>query len=532
MQRFSWLFAILIAFIAAPMLVQAQTEPPQTTASDVDVAEVYQPGSITWQPCAEDKELECGTLRLPQDYRAPKGETFDMAVVRAKTTNPSKRLGVLFTNPGGPGLSGVDQVIFGIRSPLFVLARQRFDVVGFDPRGVGRSRPIKCAPASLDLPDGGDVEALAPLFDAFGKHYAETCLKQDGPFVAKVSTNNVARDMDVLRRALGERKITYASGSYGTQLGAVYASLFPQHLRAMALDGGINPAFRDYYTEMTLGQMANFELELQRIDILCSHDPACRLHDKGVVTAFDQLVAKLNAQPYTTPDGKVLTGDSVPSAVYSLLYQERLAPVVVDLLANGLDDDYTLITQVLPTVDAGLSMAIYAIRCNDYGTRRQAAEYLPVDEIAGARNPRFFGRFVLAYRLATCSAWPAADPPIIRNIKGKTAVPILLIMNDFDPATPPSDMRELGFALGMERSIFRYRGGGHTFPKNDACVSKVFVDYLFELKVPGEGATCPGQTISFAPAQAQTNSRAAIATTSDVWGFVEPLQPPFSRPRQ
>lgn len=524
LKRISWLIAALLACLVAPVLAQAQAEPPVPVASETDMSARFQPGQIQWQPCPEDQELECGTITLPVDYRKPRGETFDMAVVRAKTTSPDKRLGVLFTNPGGPGVSGVDQVIFGITSPLFVLARQRFDVIGFDPRGVGRSRPIQCKPEPLVLPDDRSDASLASYFDAYGRRYAEACLEQDGTFVTKVSTNNVARDMDVLRRALGEPTITYASGSYGTQLGAVYASLFPQRVRAMALDGGVSPVFRDGYVEMTTAQMAGFELELQRIDVLCRRDPACRLHETGVVAAFDRLAARLDAEPYTSPDGVVLTGASVSEVVYSLIYREQFAPLIVDLLANGLNGDYTLMLEVLPTVDAGLSMAIFAIRCNDYGTRRQAAEYLPVDEIVGARHPRFFGRFFLAHRLATCSAWPAADPPVMRNVQRQLDVPMLLIMNDFDPATPPSDMRTLAFALGMERSIVRYQGGGHTFPKNNPCVGNIFVAYLFDLKLPGEGTTCPGQPISFA---AQANTRQALeSSAADPWQFVEPRRVP------
>lgn len=336
--------------------------------------------------------------------------------------------------------------------------------------------------------------------------------------MTKISTNNVARDMEALRRALGEKQITYASGSYGTQLGAVYASLFPRRLRAMALDGGINPAFRDGYVEMTAAQMASFELELQRVDVLCRRDVACRLRDTGVVAAFDQLAAKLNTERYTSPEGVVLTGDSVAAAVATLLYTERFARITVDMLANGLNGDYTLMLQVLPIVDAGVSSAsLTAIRCNDYGTRRKAAEYLPLDEVVGAHNARFFGRFHLAYQLATCSAWPAADPPVIRNIQRRMDVPVLLIMNDFDPATPPSDMRALASALGMEQSMFRYRGGGHTFPKNNACVAKVFVDYLFELTVPAEGASCPGRPIAFAARTQTLGANASDDMSREMW---------------
>jgi pimeloyl-ACP methyl ester carboxylesterase len=547
MKRFSWFFPIVLVGLLSPLLAQAQPTPPVSTitaqptstaapeqlAPEPDVmldettaaAERYQPGKIDWKPCAENAELECGTLRLPVDYKQPKGETFDMAVVRARTTEPGKRIGVLFTNPGGPGISGVDQVIFGINAPLFALARTRFDIIGFDPRGVGRSRPIQCAPGSIDLPDNADDASLAVAFDEFSRAYAEDCLRQDGPFVTKVSTNNVARDMDMLRRGLGERKITYASGSYGTQLGAVYASLFPHRLRAMALDGAIEPSFRDSYVEFSLAQMQGFEQELQRVDVLCRRDAACRLREQGVVTTLDQLVAKLNAEPFTTPEGVVLTGRSAINVVYTLLYRETAAPLIVDVLANGLAGDYTLISQFLPSVDAGIEIgAVFAIRCNDYGSRRQAADYLPIDESMGARHPRFFGRFFLAYRMATCASLPPADPSIIRNVQHKVDVPILLIMNDFDPATPPDAMRNLAHALGMERTVVRYQGGGHTFPKNNACVGNIFVSYLFDLKIPAEGATCPGQPISFAP-QAQANSAQALETTN-VWGFVEPLQAP------
>jgi pimeloyl-ACP methyl ester carboxylesterase len=364
MKRFSWLFAILIAILIAPLLAQAQTEPP--AAPETDIAERATPGRVSWQACPENAAVDCGVITLPVDYRKPKGEMFDMAVARIKATNPSKRIGVLFTNPGGPGISGVDFMIHVVPNvPLFATALERFDVISFDPRGVGRSRPIQCKPESGPLPEDRSDAALAAYFDDLGRRYAETCLAQDGAFVSKVSTNNVARDMDMLRRALGERKVTYASGSYGTLLGAVYASLFPNRLRAVALDGGIDPMFRDYYAEDTANQMAAFELELQRIDVLCSRDPACRLHDTGVVAAFDQLVAQLNTEPYTSPAGVVLTGASVSEVVYDLIYVEQLAPLIVDVLANGLNRDYTLMLAVLPNVDAGLSMAIYAIRCND-----------------------------------------------------------------------------------------------------------------------------------------------------------------------
>lgn len=532
MRHLSWLLALLVLATLSPLLAQAQPAPPADSSTSpisdplTIAAEHYRPGRIAWQPCPEHAAVECGTLTLPVDYAQPQGETFAMAVARTRASDPSRRIGVVFTNPGGPGISGVDFITGAVvNAPFFAPYRERFDIVSFDPRGVGRSRPVQCVPGRIEIPDDASDEQLAAAFDAFSRSYAEECLRLDGPFVTKLSTNNVARDMDVLRRALGERTVTYAAGSYGTQLGAVYASLFPRRLRAIALDAGIAPTFRDFYVEDTADQMAGFEKELQRIAVLCSRAAACRLREQGVVTAFDELRAKLDAAPFTTPSGVVLTGKSLVSAAYALLYRESLAPLLVDMVANGLDGDYTLIIQILPAVDAGLEVgAIYAIRCNDYGSRRAAADYLPVDAVEGARNPRFFGRFYLAYRLATCAHWPTADPPIIRNVAHKLDVPILLIMNDFDPATPPVWMRSLAFALGMESTVVRYQGGGHTFPKNNACMGAIFADYLFDLRLPPEGATCPGQPISFAPS-AQVSSLRVMDDQSDTLWQDPVMQP-------
>jgi pimeloyl-ACP methyl ester carboxylesterase len=517
------LVSMLLGLSAASLPVAASVSVARETGLVGNIeAETSRVERITWAPCPANPAVECGVLTLPIDYDHPNGETFDMAVARIKATNPSKRIGVLLTNPGGPGISGIDFMTFAVaNAPFFKPYLEYFDIVSFDPRGVGRSRPIKCTPDSIQLPK--DDAALAATFDAFSQRYIASCLQLDGPFVTKLSTNNVARDMDRLRRALGERTITYAAGSYGTALGAVYASLFPRRLRAMALDAGFEPDFRDSYVESTAAQMASFEMELQRVDVLCRRDAACRLREKGVVATFDQLYARLNAEPVTTPQGRVLTGRSLVSVVYSLLYRETAAPLIVDILANGLDGDYTLIAQFLPTVDAGVSLALYAIRCNDYGTRRQAAEYLPVDEVIGARNSRFFGRFYVAYRLATCAAWPAADPPVIRNLQQRLDVPILLLMNDFDPATPPASMRTLAHALGMEKTVVRYQGGGHTFPKNNACMTQIFADYLIHLKLPAEGTTCPGQPISFAPRSQLNNARSVDSSEQGIWGVAEPL---------
>ncbi len=548
MNRRTWILTVPLLGLLSPVVAGAAPDPslssvaspptPVAAAADSTIdattaaSERYRPNRIDFVPCEDNPAAECGTLTLPVDYDDPHGETFDMAVARTVATDPAKRIGVLFTNPGGPGYSGVDFVNFAVAgSPAFAPFRERFDIVSFDPRGVARSRGIQCSPTEIDitLPDDlTDDAALISAFDAFSRAYADDCLSRDGSFIGHVGTNNVARDMDALRRALGERTVTYASGSYGSQLGAVYASLFPRRLRAMALDGGTDPTFRDFYAESTALQMEAFEMELQRIDTLCGNDPACLLAGTGVVDALDALILQLDAAPVTTPNGLTITGSTVVSAVYSLVYREANAPLVVQMLSDALSGDLSLIEAVAPSADAGLDVgAIYAIRCNDYGTRKHAAEYLPVDEVVGARNPRFFGRFYLGFRLATCADLPPADPPIIRDVSHKVELPILVVVNDFDPATPPAGMLNTAHALGMDETVVRYQGGGHTFPKNNGCVNAIFGAYLFDLIVPAADSVCPGAAISFATTSAAASTLSADSLTGELaddemWTAAEP----------
>jgi pimeloyl-ACP methyl ester carboxylesterase len=184
------------------------------------------------------------------------------------------------------------------------------DVVSFDPRGVKRSRPVRCMadfPEPPADPDTADDGTLAAYFDEVGRVFAKACFEQNGSWAGKLGTNNVARDIDLLRRALGERQITYAAGSYGSELGAVYASLFPEHLRAMMLDGTATPIHRDYLVEFLSEFSTAFEHSFRRLDQVCRRDPACALADTGVVAAYDEIAARLKSEPVTSPQGTVLS---------------------------------------------------------------------------------------------------------------------------------------------------------------------------------------------------------------------------------
>lgn len=489
---------------------------------------------LTFAPCKENPSLECGTLTVPVDYGKPYGEQVGVAVIRARATNPAKRIGVVVGNPGGPGISGVDFVLGGINVPAFARLRERFDVVSFDPRGVGRTRPVRCVADFPDPPVGGDDAddaTLAAYFDEVGKAFAKACLEQNGPWVTKLGTNNVARDIDMLRRALGEKQITYAAGSYGSELGATYVSLFPERVRAVLLDGTVTPVHRDYFVEFLSEFSTAFEHAFRRLDQLCRRDAACRLADSGVVSTFDDLSSRLKAAPVTSPQGVVVTDDVLANIVSVLLDRESTWPLIVTALANAQAGDFGLLFQLAPLVASGDDGGVFfAISCNDYGTRRPAADYLRVDEANGAMNPRFFGRFFLADYVAMCSAWPQADPPVIRELRHRVHTPILIIGNDFDSRTPLSAARRLADVLGMDRSLVRYTGGGHTaFAKTTACIQETIEAYLFDLRLPAEGFACEGRTISFGPPPSSSLRQTSGASPTEV--IAPDFWPMWSVPR-
>ncbi len=456
---------------------------------------------IAFTPCSENPKLDCGTLQVPVDYEHPHGDSVGIAVIRARATDPGSRIGVMVGNPGGPGISGVDFVLGVAQAPGLAHLRQRFDIVSFDPRGVKRSRQVRCDVEVPPPPPESDAAAVAEFFDEFGRRHAQACLDQNGAFVTHIGTANVARDIDMIRRALGESQITYAAGSYGSQLGATYASMFPRRVRAMLLDGGIAPEFRDFFIEFWSEYSQGFELAFQRLDQLCRRDAGCRLRESGPVAVMDDVLARLAAAPVGGPNGVLFTAAHLQGIMAALIQSERNWPLMVRALADAQTENYAVLFQLLPAVTGGGNTALFPILCNDHGTRRPAADYLRIDEAIGALNPRFFGRFFVAESVAYCASWPAAESPEIRNVARQMATPILIIANDFDSNTPIVDARGLAHALGMEDSLLRYEGGGHTaFFKGIACIDAATEAYLIDRRLPAPGSSCPAQTVNFGSA--------------------------------
>jgi pimeloyl-ACP methyl ester carboxylesterase len=345
--------------------------------------------ALHWAPCTEDPALECGQLSVPMNYQHPQGERIVLATIRARALG-GPRKGVVFVNPGGPGGSGVDLVIDALS--LFTPLRQNFDVVSFDPRGTNRSAPVECQLELPAPPPAGELEPLAAYNDELGRRVARACAAQNGPLASLIGTNNVARDIDVFRAALGESDINYLGYSYGTALGASYATLFPRRVRAMVLDGNVPPQwFGDYLVELDSEGGAGAELALRRLDQLCSADPRCSLRSRGVVATFDRVVARLHRDPVVTSEG-VIDGDWVRSTVFRALYVEAVWPQIVQVLAEADGGDYRQIPpNPAPPSSTLIVPSTYAVVCNDSTTRRPGLDYLPTQLGFNTIYPRFGG---------------------------------------------------------------------------------------------------------------------------------------------
>jgi pimeloyl-ACP methyl ester carboxylesterase len=482
---------------------------------------------LSFAPCAVNASLDCATLRVPVDYRQPWAGQVDLAVIRARAAQPKRRIGVLFANPGGPGGSGFDFVSTGVNAPAFIRLRERFDIVSFDVRGTHRSQAVSCeAPFPANTP---------AAIDHFSNQLAKICVDQHGALITSMSSNNTARDIDVLRRSLGEQQITYFGQSYGTGIGAVYATLFPRRLRAMLLDAAFQPNYRDGLVEMGVDQALSFEMVFQHLDQRCRADAVCRLSTAGVANTLAALNARLAQAPVAGPGGVLLTVGSVRSALAALpaLPREASWPFIVDALADASAGNFALLFQLVAFTGGGSAAAnpgmlrispLSIIRCNDYGTRRSSAEVTAIADAQAAVSSRLSDTFNTRVGPAICAGWPAAEVPLIRPLSGglrahaTSAVPTLLFTANFDPNTPTSWTQNLADRLGVEAQVVRYQGAGHVSyaQTGNACMDAVGDAFLFELKLPAAGTSCAPRPIAFRPAASATTEAVARSRVQEL----------------
>ncbi len=397
-----------------------------------------------WTDCGSG--FSCAEVRVPRDYAAPSDGYLNISLIRSAATVPGERIGSLLVNPGGPGASGVDFVRNGVSS-LSDGLRERFDIIGFDPRGVNTSTAIRCIDnldghAALD-PNPDDEAEFTELVDA-ARAYAEACARRNDSTLAYLSTDAVARDLDLLRSAVGDDELTYLGFSYGTLIGSRYAELFPDRIRALALDGAIDPSI-DLETLRT-DQAKAFEGALSRFLDDCSSRATCPFYEGGEsAEAFDALMAAIDRKPIRAlrlSDPRLIGPGLAWSAVLAALYSESFWPILATALAQASQGDGSLMLAISDPFRgrkangsySNLQDAYVANICLDFPAPTDPTAFTGWADGLEDSAPRF-GEFV-AYNDLICAFWAVPAQGMPHAVKAAGAPPIVVVGTTGDPATP------------------------------------------------------------------------------------------------
>ncbi|GII94890.1 alpha/beta hydrolase [Sinosporangium siamense] len=510
--------AATVATVAAGPTTQAEARigtPEPSVAEATGAAPIWGECPPVESGIPRDPRQQCATLQVPLDYRAPRGRSIEIAISRIGTAQPGSRRGILLSNPGGPGVSGLDlPSVLAVGLPREVL--DRYDLIGFDPRGVGRSTPVTCG---LDLardnslvlpypaPDGGIERNVA-----FARNTAAACAKHSGDLLPFVTTANTARDMDRIRAALGEPRLSYIGGSYGTYLGAVYVSMFPGRTDRIVLDSAVDPGlvWRGHL------RSASKAVAVRLPDLLAFAAERDAVYHLGttpdeVRRSYDRLVAALDRQPLPIPGGLMFDGNTLRETTRRGLSFDARFPLMAELwreLTAAISGS-TVDTAILARLDrlgpagragghrgAGTAQtpadnhvaALYAVICGDVAWPRSVA--LHARQVAADRRawPVTAG---MPSNIWPCAAWPTrpVEPPVKVTDQGPRNV--LILQNTRDPITPLAGARGLRAALGQRAVMVTVDQGGHGVFGLGSCADETMNSFLATGALPRRDRFCP-----------------------------------------
>ncbi|MFX0538489.1 alpha/beta hydrolase [Ornithinimicrobium sp. Y1847] len=458
--------------------------------------------TLEWENC--ESIFQCASLTVPLDYARPDGETIEIAVLRAPARGGQAQ-GSLVLNPGGPGGSGVDYAMMA-GAVVSSEVRSAYDMVGFDPRGVGRSAPVTCFDDDrmddlLGADPTPDDAAAEEAQQALMQDFAQSCLDNTGELLGHVSTPEAARDIDVLRAALGEDKLTYLGASYGTFLGTTYATLFPERVGRLVLDAAVDPHLTGL--EMGLGQAEGFQRATRAYVEDCVASGSCPLGEDvdSALAQIPLLLESLSTDPLPVRGDKVteLTEGWGMYGIIVAMYAETFWPLLTQALEMAQNGDGTMLMFLANTyasrssdgVYEGNSMqAIYAVNCLDRPVEQGDEVDLDSEEVLRQFEEvsPTWGRYLAGD--GACQYWPVEATESIEDYSAAGADPIVVIGTTRDPATP----YEWAQALAKELDsgvLVTYEGDGHTaYGRSNDCIKDAVDAYLLEGTVPEDGLTC------------------------------------------
>ncbi|GAA3136855.1 alpha/beta hydrolase [Streptosporangium carneum] len=450
---------------------------------------------ISWTPCPENQAVECGTLAVPIDWKRPEGGTFDVAVARHRATDPAARIGALMLGAGGPGGSGVEMVLYGAElfSPELL---RRFDLVSFDPRGTNRSHPVVC---SMDVVTQGLPPIMRSQADfdrmlAYNERLRADCRARTGPLFDHVDSLSTVADLDAFRAALGEERLSFYGGSYGTLLGQQYAERHPQRVRAFTLDSTMDHSLdtRSFLdTEAWAVQDAFDEFVAW-----CDRDSRCLQHDGDVRALWRELLARADrGEPRLSgQEGTSMAAFTLIEIATGLFYDPANWQYFSQFLAEN-DSGRTPRPSPPPAPFSGppdVYPSPLQIFCLDY--RLPVRDYREYREHLRrsakiAPDMRFSP---IALRLTVgCLGQPAPTPNPQRRLRVHTNTPLLVVNSLHDPATTYPWAVSTARQLGRSGRLLTYEGWGHGVYGRGACATGAVDSYLISRTLPTPGARCP-----------------------------------------
>lgn len=483
----------------APSGATAAEVPGGAAGTPAALARFYRQ-RLHWKGCGG--RFQCTRVQVPLDYAQPAGTAIELSVIRLPATGSTGRKGSLLINPGGPGVSGIDYAR-AASTVVSATLRERYDIVGFDPRGVGASTPVRCLSdketdtylAADGSPDTGAEERR--LVELSGL-LAQRCKQRNGALLAHVGTRDAARDLDVLRAVLGDQRLHYLGKSYGTYLGATYAELFPARVGTMVLDGALDPASSG--TEIAREQALGFEVALRAFVEDCLRRSDCPLHGgrDAALASVGRLLTAIDQHPLRGDPGRPVTEALAVLGVVAALYDEGSGwPLLRTALAEaeqGNGQTLLLLADFYTDRNPGghyttnSNDAIYAINCLDRPEEKDPAKLRATAEQFSRVAPRF-GAY-LAWSSLPCGLWPYPPEGTPQPTRAPGSAPILVVGTTRDPATPYRWAQALARELQSGR-LLTFEGDGHTaYRRGSRCIDRAVDRYLVDGTLPPEGLRC------------------------------------------